>query len=122
MTMSAFGKFVKTGKFLELVGSEKLKQLLGLKPSSLLLKRAKPMPYKILDPSGLSLKTTLEEEFNFLESEGFDFIASLDRFAIFHKPVEKPKRPYTKKELKNAGTIFPIITPTAQQTKSGTGS
>lgn len=57
------------------------------------------MPYKIIDTSIGHYPT--EILFNDMELAGFDLILWNDRFAIFHKPLEKPKKPRVSKEPKN---------------------
>ncbi len=60
------------------------------------------MPYKILDNAVFDEKaTSLEDRFNDMEAEGFDLIAFTERFTIFHREIQKPKRAYQKKDQKS---------------------
>lgn len=59
------------------------------------------MPYKVLDLSAFGFKTTLEDELNSYEREGWDFLQTINHLAIFHKPYDKPKRQYNRKDPKN---------------------
>lgn len=77
------------------------------------------MPYKIFDNSiSGSRMENKESTWDSLEALGWDLIAFTDRFAIFHKPPEKPKRAYNKKVKENDGNHASVPATAGEQGQS----